>query len=394
MSRMEQANRDRPRSRLAGLVRGLVLVVVIAGIVVHSVAAWMFSSWVHQEFLEHVVAGDDADGAVLSIAGDRVTIRAFPEGDDDLAEPGVVGFAAGSDYLRLGEVVEVSGDDVTRTFVVTRGSEPALGASGSIDRTGDDPARLRQELGVIESSYEGPLGAMDAWLIEGSSTWVIHVHDHLSGPDQSLRMMSLLDGEGFSQFAVTYRNQPDQPSDAAGLMTFGVGERDDLAAAIAHARDAGAATVFVVGYGSGGTVALAELYRDPGLAGVILDGPVLDLKSAVFHAASSAEGLIGSMPWTVREMGAVVASLRYGITWETTDYLQRAGQNTVPILVLHGDEDADHPISDSRALAESHPDLVKLVEIAGAGADRAWNLDPDTYRSAVLDFLDRARAGR
>jgi uncharacterized protein len=368
--------------------------VVILGIAAHSAAAWMFSSWVHREFLELTPAENAADGAVLAISGDRVTIRAFPDGDDDLAEPGVVGFAAGTDYLRLGEVVGVSGDDVTRTFVVARGSEPALGASGAIDRTGDDPARLRQELGVVESSYDGPLGTMDALLIEGSSTWVIHVHDRSFGPDQSLRMMSLLSGEGFSQFAVTYRNHPGQPSDAAGLTTFGIGERDDLAAAIAHAREAGAGAVFVVGYGSGGAVAVAELYRDPRLAGVILDGPLLDLKSAVFHTASSAEGLIGSMPRTVREMGAVLASLRFGIAWETTDYLGRADQITVPVLVLHGDEDADHPIADSRDLAESHPDVVTLVEVAGAGADRAWNLDPDTYRSAVLDFLDRARAGR
>ncbi len=394
MGRMERPYRDRPRSRLAGLVRAVALVVVIVGIIVHSGAAWMFASWVHQEFLESTLADNSADGAVLSILGDRVTIRAFPDGDDDLAEPGVIGFAAGLDYLRLGEVVEVSGGDVTRTFEVARGSQPVLGASGSIDRTGDDPERLRQELGVMESSYQGPLGTTDAWLIEGSSTWVIHVPDRASGPDQSLRMMGLLDGEGFSQFAVTYRNQPGQPSDAAGLMTFGVGERDDVAAAIAHAREAGAGAVFLVGYGSGGAVVVAELYRDPGVAGVILDGPVLDLKSAVFHSASSTEGLIGSMPWTVREMGAVLASLRYGITWETTDYLERANQITVPMLVLHGDQDADHPISDSRTLAESHPDVVTLVEIAGAGADRAWNLDPNTYRSAVLDFLDRARAGR
>ncbi len=394
MWRMERPYRDRPRSRPPRLIRAAVLVLVVVGIGAHSVAAWMFSSWIHDEFLLPAMAENTADGAVLAISGDRVTIRAFPNADDDLAEPGLIGFAAGPDYLRLGEVVEVSGDDVTRTFEFARGSEPELGASGSIDRTGDDPVQLRDELGMVDSSYEGPLGSMDAWLVEGSTTWVIHVHDRSSGLDQSLRMMNLLRDEGFTQLAVTYRNDPGQPSDDAGLSTFGVGERDDLAAAIAHARAEGAATVFLVGYGSGGAVAVAELYRDPSLAGVILDGPVLDAKSTVFHAASIADGLIGSMPSTVREMGAVIASLRYGVTWETTDYLERAEQITVPVLVIHGNEDTAHPISDSRTLAEEQGAVVQLVEIEGAGADRAWNLEPDTYRSAVLDFLDRARASR
>lgn len=391
---MERPHSDRPRSRLGGLVRGAVLVLVILGIVLHSVAAWMFASWVHRELLQPALQGNTADGAVMSISGDRVTIRMFPDADDDLAEPGVVGFAAGPDYLRLGEVVEVSGSDVTRTFESARGSVPGLGASGSIDPNGDDPVRLREELGVVESSYEGPLGTMDAWLIDGNSTWVIHVHDRSSGLAQGLRMMGVLRDEGFSQLAVTYRNDPGQPSDGSGLTTFGIGERDDLAAAIAHARQAGATTVFLVGYGSGGAVALAELYRDTSVAGVILDGPILDAKATVFHAASSAEGFIGLAPATVREMGVVLVSLRYGVTWEAADYLGRAHQITVPVLVLHGSEDADHPIADSRTLAESYPDVVKLVEIEGAGADRAWNVDPDTYGSAVLDFFDRARAGR
>jgi uncharacterized protein len=394
MGGMQRPNSDRPRSRVRGLVRGLMLVMVILGIGLHSVAAWMFASWVHDEFLLPALPGNTADGAVMSISGDRVTIRTFPNADDDLAAPGVVGFAAGLDYLRLGEVVEVSGSDVTRTFESARGSVPGLGVSGSIDPTGDDPVRLREELGVVESSYEGPLGTMDAWLIEGSSTWVIHVHDRASGLDQSLRMMSILRGEGFSQLAVTYRNDPRQPSDDPGLRTFGIGERDDLAAAIAHARQAGATTVFLVGYGSGGALALAELYRDTSVAGVILDGPILDAKATVSHAASSAGGLIGLVPATVHEMGAVLVSLRYGITWEAADYLRRAHQITVPVLVLHGSEDADHPIADSRTLAESYPDVVKLVEIEGAGADRTWNVDPDVYGSAVLDFFDHARSGR
>jgi pimeloyl-ACP methyl ester carboxylesterase len=394
MDAMTLVSYERPaRSRLNRAFRGAILILVLLLIVGHVVAAFLFSSWIHDTSL--VAGGNDtvADGAVIALEGDRVTIRTFDSADDDPAQAGMVGFNTGSGYLRLGMVLDVVASDVTRTFELVGGSSPVLGATGSVEPTGDEAGRLHEDLGIEESSYIGPLGPMDATIIEGNDTWVIHIHDQGAGLDQSLRMMQILEPEGFTHFAITYRNDPGQPTDESGLTNFGVTERDDVAAAIDHARAEGATTVFVAGYGSGGAIAVAQMYRDPEIAALVLDGPVLDAESAMVHRAASAEGIVASLPITALKAGTVAASLRYGISWDTTDYLARSDQLVRPVLILHGTEDIESPIEDSRELAAAHPDVVTLVEVEGAGADRTWNLDPDAYGAAVLDFLDRVRAG-
>lgn len=380
------------RSRLSRIWRATLFLLVLALLVVHAVGAWMTSSWIRQDALEPVAVQSRADGAVMSLIDDEITLRSLVGADDDVAAPGVLGFATASDYLRLGDVVMVSETDVTRLYEIVEGGEPAVGESGLIDVNGSPVDAVARALDMIDTTYDGPLGVMGARFIEGTSTWFIHVHDRGHLADQALRMMQLLSVDGPSQLSIAYRNDPGQPPDQSGLVNYGVTERDDLAAAIGHARELGATTVFLVGYGSGAGVVMAELYRDPDIAGVILDGPALDIEDDVLRRAAESDGLVGMMPATAIRLGSVVASMRFGVSWDTANYLSRADQLSKPVLVIHGTADDRFSIEHSRALAAERPDLVELVEIPDAGPDRAWNLDPATYTDAVISFTDRVRA--
>jgi uncharacterized protein len=389
---MTASGRRRP-SRVRTVFRSLLFVIVVALLAAHAVGGWLFSSWVGESALVPPTPDRVADGAVLDLSGDRVTIRPFDNADDALDAPGVVGFDFGQGFLRLGEVISISSGDVTRTFELVEGSEPPLGASGFIDPNPADVDTMKSGLGIVEAGYDSPLGRMDAWIADGSDTWMIHVHDRNHGLEQALRTVRALAPEGFTHMAINYRGDPGQPSDSSGLGTYGLTERDDLAAAIEFALDRGATRIFLAGYGSGGAVVLAEAYRSSDVAGIVLDGPIVDARSAIEHRAGSEEGLVGRLPATVRAVGMFVASLRFSISWETTDYLSRAELLDEPTLVLHGSEDLDHPVDDSRRLAAERPGVVTLVEIPGAGSDRTWNLDPGTYETALLAFLDHVRAG-
>lgn len=380
------------RSRFGRIWRVTLFLAFVALVVIHAVGAWIVSSWIRQDVLDPVQGGLRADGAVMSVAGDEITLRPLAGADDDIAAPGVLGFQTASDYLRLGDVVMISENDVTRLYEIVEGGEPALGESGGIDVDGAPRSAIEESLGVVDTTFEGPLGPMDARYVEGSSTWFIHVHGRGSGPDQALRMMQILAVDGPSQLSIAYRNDEGQPADPSGLVSYGVTERADLAAAIGHARELGAGTIFLVGYGSGGAVVMAELYRNLDIGGVILDGPALDLEADVVRRARQAEGLVGSMPPTVVSLGSVVASMRYGVSWDAIDYLGRGDQVAKPVLILHGTADSTHSIEQSRALAAARPDVVELVEIPDAAQDRAWNLDPAAYGDAVIAFVDRVRA--
>lgn len=380
-------------SRLRRLVGGTVLILVIAALVLHAVGGWMVASWIGSEVLVASHSGRVDDGAVIGMEGDRLTIRPADGADADIGMEGVIGFVTDASYIRLGEVIDGEGDDIIRTYEVLEGAQVEIGVFGDVDLT----ARPMSALGGLcmqESSYESPLGEMDAWAIDGSDTWVIHVHDHNNTPDQALRNMAVLASEGVSQMAIAYRNDTGQPQSTDGRFTFGVGERDDLAAAIAHAREVGASRVVLYGYGSGAAIVLAEMYRDVDIAGAVLDSPVLDAESSVrFQAANSDRGIIGAFPGTVSAVGSILASMRYGVAWDTVDYLSRVDQLAKPVLIFHGDADDVHPIDDSRLMADERPELVRLVEIPDAGADLAWNVDPSAYELNLLSFLDDVRSG-
>jgi len=380
---------DAPRTSLMGrAVRTLLLLVVIAVLAWHIAEGWSIATWIGEDYLTATAPSPVADAAIIGIEADRVTLRQLATADLDVATPGVFGFATEDFYLRLGEVVSYGQTDVTRTYETVEGAQPVIGEFGHLDLMAR-PWSALESVGLYEATYTGPLGEMDQLAIDGSGTWVIHVHDHLAGPDQAVPLMAALAATGVSQRSITYRNDPGQPSDAGGRFTFGVEERDDLEAAVASARASGAERVFLVGYGTGGAVVMAQVYRDLDITGAILDSPAIDAENAVDVAVSTGRtGLLGITAGTATKLGSVLAAVRYDVDWQTANYLSRAGQLGVPVLVIHAVDDVDHPVADSRALALEKPERVRLIEIEDAGTGLAWNTDPALYESSVLEFVD------
>jgi pimeloyl-ACP methyl ester carboxylesterase len=383
---------EAPRSSpLTRVLKGLVLVAVIAVLLWHLAEGWSISTWIGEEYLTSSPAVSVDDAAVIGLDSDRITLRRADGADTDVATPGVLGFAGDGFYLRLGEIVGSGTEDVTRTFETVEGALPPIGAFGDIDPAAQAPGAL-DAAGLHDTTYPGPLGTMDALAIDAGSTWVIHVHDRLGTVRQALPVMLALSETGATQLSIAYRNEPGEPADEDGRFTFGVDERLDLEAAIAFARDSGAEQIILVGYGTGGSVVMAQVFRDSEIAGAILDSPTLDAAATVREAAqTSRDGVLGMSSASAAWVGNVFASLRYGVDWETSDYLSRATQLAVPTLVIHGTEDEQHPIASSRELAAQVPDRVRLVEIDGAPGGLAWNADPGTYESAVLEFVDALR---
>jgi pimeloyl-ACP methyl ester carboxylesterase len=381
---------EAPRSSLGRRVFTTALVIAVFVILVaHGFAGWAGSGWMGARVLTSE-RSTIPDAAVVEIGEDQLTLSPAAGADRDIATPGQVGFVIDDGYLELGTVVTVRETEVVREFAVVDGNEPSIGSFGDVDPTAMPFAHAILDIGLRPVTFESDVGTLEAWQADGSDTWVIHVHDHRAEVTQPLRMMSVLAIDGFSQLAITYRNDPDQPPGPNPRFTYGVDERNDLAAAIAYARQEGARTVILAGYGSGGAVVIAELYRDPDVAGAILDSPVLDARSAVRHEAAGDDAYPLASLSSVAAVSEVFASMRYGVSWDTVDYLARIEQLAVPVTVIHAVDDPVDPIAASRTMAAQRPDLVTLVEIEGAGLDLAWNADPARYERAVFDFVDSA----
>lgn len=249
-----------------------------------------------------------------------------------------------------------------------------------------DPGQILDSAQQV--SIAGPLGDLPAWRIPGeSTTWALLVRDRSAGLRHVLPILPTLSEAGLPVLVVSYRNQPGAPETEGRLARYGQTEWQDLEAAVRYARREGARETLLVGYGMGGSVAMGFLDRSPlaeMVSGVIMDAPVVD-PGATVEREMDRRGV----PAVVTDIAKAISSARFGISWSATDYVSRADELEVPVLVFHGVEDASVPIEISRAFARANPDRITLVPVPQAGHLEAWNVDPLLYEASVREFVSR-----
>ncbi len=383
-----------PRSLLrAVLVGGGAVAAVGAGL---SAAATLFA--------RRVVSPEDGEQAddveVLGIGAGTVTLRATPE----TIAPGRYGLwtDGGSGHARLGEVIDH--DEASRT--VTR---RLLGIDGGRLREGS--ARWNQYFFVGTPSsalglpyqdvaVEGEIGPMPAWFVPpaagvpGRDTWAILVHGRGATREEGLRALPVLHRSGIPSLVISYRNDADAPASPARRYHLGESEWRDVEAAVVHAVTHGAQNVVLVGWSMGGAIALQLLDRSwtaDRVACLVLDAPVLDWRDVLDHHArlNGIPALLGRMSQSLLEHAHArrLASLEMPLSLDRMDWVARAPELRVPMLVLHSDDDEFVPSGPAQRLALARPDLVTLISSRGARHTQEWNVDPDGWDTAVARFL-------
>ena len=161
------------------------------------------------------------------------------------------------------------------------------------------------------------------------------------------------------------------------------------------AVDAGAGHIICVGYSTGAAHIMSFLEQSELAARVralVFDAPNVILAETVRHGSREARipGLQVRASTLLIELGMWIADLRWGIDWDRTNYVQRAGSIiNVPTLVFHGTADSRVPISISRQLEARVAQHVTLHEIQAAGHVLSWNADPERYEKLLSEFIDR-----
>ena len=250
------------------------------------------------------------------------------------------------------------------------------------DRGVQDGLEARERRRVLED----PLGETPAWLIEGDrDAWLVYVHGKGSEPGELLRMLPAVVALGMPVLAIQYRNDAGAPSIDGDRYHYGATEWADLEAAVQYALDEGARDVVVAAHSMGGGIALSFLERSP-LAGhvsaLILDAPMLELRRTIDLGIRES-----ALPDVLASPTRTLTGWRAGIDFDEVDYLSRAGDLSVPVLLFHGAEDDIVPVELSREFAAARPDLVTYIEFAGLGHTQSWNGDPAAYERAVSEFL-------
>ena len=369
----------------------LVLVLAFA----YIVAAWFYAKGLYREVLEVGPRLVEPGIWVRAVGRDRITLEAAGP-RQDIGHPGTLGLVWRAGRARVGDVVDADTGRIVRTYSPVAGPPPpvckgALADCEPVVLEGYvfvDPAEVGLEFS--ETIYQTPLGTQAAWLIPGhdQTRWAIHSHGWRAERREMVRLLRPFAADGRTSLVIDYRNDPGGPNDPSGRYRFGLSEWADLEAAVGHALDHGGAEDIVLTGCSTGAALVMRFLEESNLAGhvsgVVLDAPNIVLADTIRLGLTDTRG-----SRLIKETALVIADLRWGIDWDTTNYVGRARDILeVPTLVFHGTSDQTVPISGSRRLQAEVPELVELVETPAAGHVLSWNVDPERYEGYVARFLD------
>jgi len=312
-------------------------------------------------------------------------------------------FSGGAGHARVGGIRSETADTVTRELLAVD--------FGDLDtaRRGRFNGWLYLSPGDLDVPFEEvtvdtELGPAPAWLVPPGRTaqeppdapdrWVIQVHGRAVVRAEAIRAIGVFRDAGYTSLLISYRNDTEAPPSADARYALGDTEWRDLDAALRFALDRGARSIVLMGWSMGGAIALQALTRSTvaeNVAGLVLDSPVIDWVTALDFQAR-AKGIIRPLRSLVYAMlgnrwGRIFTGQREPIDFARLDFVTRASELHVPILLLHSDDDAYIPADASHALAAARPDIVTLVAFTGARHTKLWNRDPQRWNAAIAKWL-------
>jgi alpha-beta hydrolase superfamily lysophospholipase len=240
-------------------------------------------------------------------------------------------------------------------------------------------------------------GDAPAWLVPASDPggrWVIQVHGRGVRRQETLRAVPVFRDAGYSCLLISYRNDGEAPVSTDGRYGLGDTEWRDVEAAMSFAVDHGATEIVLMGWSMGGAIVLQVATRSrlrEFVVGVVLDSPVIDWADVVAFQADSL-----GLPWTVSTGAMQVLGRRWGglITGQTApidfrrlDFVTRAADLDLPVLLMHSDDDGYVPVTGSRALAVRRPDIVTFLPFTVARHTKLWNYDRESWNQAITGWL-------
>ncbi|MFW6689644.1 alpha/beta hydrolase [Streptomyces sp. MAR4 CNX-425] len=242
-------------------------------------------------------------------------------------------------------------------------------------------------LGVAyeDVTVDGPLGPLPAWYVPGArGTCVIAAHGLGGTREQTLAALPLLRELDLPVLAPAQRGDPGAPPPPGGRGALGHTEWPDLDAALHWALRNGARRAVLYGWSTGATMALrtaAESAAADGVAGVVLDSPVLDWRAAV-RALAGRSGAPGrpALPAPLRGL-AVLAAGEYG------ELDAPLAVPEAPSLLLQGQADDVAPPAAARAFAARGGDRLLLREVPDGRHAALWNATPRAYEETLRRFL-------
>jgi pimeloyl-ACP methyl ester carboxylesterase len=235
---------------------------------------------------------------------------------------------------------------------------------------------------------------LDGWLLsapgEGGRRPVIVVHGRANDRQgeaggRVLEIAAALVGAGHPVLLFDLRG-----SGLSGGVRYTLGAREvrDLGGAIDYLIGRGLAPdgVGVLGFSMGAATTLLLAANEPLVRAVAVDSGYAALAELLRRQVPRLSGLPriftpGTLLFARRLTGVRAASIR------PVDAVPALAARGVPLLVIHGEEDAVVPVAHGRRIAEAYGASVLTYYVAGAAHVAAYAAGPDAYLERLLAFF-------
>ena len=378
--------RWRGRRILVGALAGVGAVVVLL-----LAAGWYLSGILGCRGFQPVPRVPGVE--VVAVADGAITLRATGlanecgEVRENWFSDGIWGIRWDGGFGQVGAIqsLDEAGGEVVREYSSADGAPPPGMWARLMHPFPVDPTRALG-VGFTEVTYTSELGPLPAWATAGDhATWVIYVHGKGGQRTEGMRILKTAADLGMPGLLIDYRNDQGAPADPTGKYQYGLTEWRDLEGAVRYALAHGAHDVVLVGYSMGGAIAINFLLQSDlahEVSALVLDSPMLDFSATVDLGARNR-----GIPRSVTAFAKVIAGWRLDVDWSALDYLNRADDIDVPILLFHSETDGRVPVSTSDELAEVRPDIVTYERYETGAHVGGWNLDRRRYEQAVRRFV-------
>jgi pimeloyl-ACP methyl ester carboxylesterase len=379
---MEPKDPRRWIPRLGAVTLGAVILLL-------GTMTWSYSNELRDRLVAIDTEIETGDAEIVTVGSGRITVART----DQTVLEGIWGVEGPNGYGQASVVITVTDETVERAFRTLEG-EFAVGEVVSFDPIAypGDPFEAHN-IEFEEVRFTGDLGVYPAWVIDNDrDTWVVILHG--GGPEQraeALRIVPALVAERYPVMVMTVRGDDGAPATRTGFRTLGATEWRDLASAVGYGSAQNADRFVLVGLDSGASTVANYLHEADDIG--IISGVVFD--SALFDPERIADRIAAArnLPAPLRGAGKLLASIRFDIDWNELDQVDRAGEYTKPVLVMHGAADSVVDPATAREFSELLGDLATLVEFPGGRHGQLWNADPPRYEDELLRFIERVREG-
>jgi dipeptidyl aminopeptidase/acylaminoacyl peptidase len=183
------------------------------------------------------------------------------------------------------------------------------------------------------------------------------------------------------------------------LATYGLKEAEDIHRWVSwiYAQDP-PQCVYGFGESYGAALMLQSLAAENRFCAVAVESPFSTAREMSYERVS---GPLHLQPWFGRTLGrpaiwsaVLYARLRYGIDLLKPSPLDAVTHSSVPVLLIHGEDDRNISPRHSQLIANASPDHVQLWLVPHAGHTMAWAAAHQEFETRLLGWFGSHRKGQ